>query len=1032
MAKKNGLVGLVPYQEEDQFVFFGREKEVENLLQIIQKNKLITLTGPSGSGKSSLINAGLIPRLKKGFLGQSGKEWAICRFRPGVSPIDNMIGALTTSGVFNKDRRSNTEDFLTYKKIIEEDRALSLSKIYSQSEINNNQNLLIIVDQLEDLFQFHHLESSKQGEDHLLFEIIARTARMKETSIYFLISLQTEYISGLSAFSSIQELFNKSQYAIQNFGAEGLKKCIRKNFTEQGVGFDSAAYHALLDPLANDLSILPNIQFLLYRLYHEKEELKSITIQTVKELGGVKNVISKKLEEVFQSLSAADQEDFSKVIRATMNFENPDINSDANYFKNIVEISGVDKANANRLILHFQNHFGACFDVIEEKISGIESKKSKRFLLSHMLSFKYQKNTNWQLEEVWKEKENSTFLNYTEYATLADKHSAGDIGLLSSPELELAIQWKENAWHDKNWAKKYNLNYSKTIDYISKSQEVFNRNREREEYQIRRKKRITKAVISTISVLTVVALIMAVGAIINKAKAEKNFEEANRAKELAVKKSIEAENARKKASESEQIALEEKKVAESARIIAQISLKKARIAQQKALQSALEAEEQKKLAEASEKVATEKQKEALIQQENANIAKDQAEKLRQIALLETEFYPLMLQLERLVEDNSFQASKRLIIATIEEALLKYYQYKDLIMQTNSGKIVTEGLFGLLQTALRILENKNTYSDTSMLIKNIKPISSIRSVSTFENNIIALGGDDQYLYILNGATKAEIPQIKINERIRKVEIANDKIIYVGTFEGNVYRIDLNANIARDRKRRIHKADSPIDELFFNADQNQLFIVSSKKVFRFENQNSSVVSENNQITASTYIPKIKAVILATDQGLVLNAGEKNNLINIREIDLTSEKITALSLAGNRLFVGTRLGQIYVYKINLLTDDRMSLSFNDKIILHRSEITKLFFDERNNNLYSASFDNQVLKYNIDFNDVGKITSSAISFIGHEKWVWDINLIKNAKGDDLIITADENGNLLSWFDTPEKLVAKVENLIKLKKQEN
>ena len=52
---------------------------------------------------------------------------------------------------------------------------------------------------------------------------------------------------------------------------------------------------------------------------------------------------------------------------------------------------------------------------------------------------------------------------------------------------------------------------------------------------------------------------MAIGAIINKAKAEKNFEEANMAKELAEKKSIEAENERVKASESEQIALEEKK-----------------------------------------------------------------------------------------------------------------------------------------------------------------------------------------------------------------------------------------------------------------------------------------------------------------------------------------------------------------------------------------------------------------------------------------------------------------------------------------
>ena len=111
----------------------GIVKALDGIDIEIHEGERVILLGPSGSGKTSLINAGLIPRLRKGFLGQSGKDWAICKFRPGVSPIDNMIGALTTSGVFNIDLRSNTEDFLNYKKIIDQDQSLSLSKIYSNS-----------------------------------------------------------------------------------------------------------------------------------------------------------------------------------------------------------------------------------------------------------------------------------------------------------------------------------------------------------------------------------------------------------------------------------------------------------------------------------------------------------------------------------------------------------------------------------------------------------------------------------------------------------------------------------------------------------------------------------------------------------------------------------------------------------------------------------------------------------------------------------------------------------------------------------
>ena len=128
----------------------------------------------------------MIPRLKKGFLGQAGNEWAICKFRPGVNPIENMISALTNSGVFKKDRRANTEDFSNYKKIIEEDKSLSLSKIYRDSEIYNQRNLLIIVDQLEDIFALQKIFEHKNGDDHLLLDIVSRTVRFRETSVYFL------------------------------------------------------------------------------------------------------------------------------------------------------------------------------------------------------------------------------------------------------------------------------------------------------------------------------------------------------------------------------------------------------------------------------------------------------------------------------------------------------------------------------------------------------------------------------------------------------------------------------------------------------------------------------------------------------------------------------------------------------------------------------------------------------------------------------------------------------------------------------
>ena len=87
-------------------------------------------------------------------------------------------------------------------------------------------------------------------------------------------------------------------------------------------------------------------------------------------------------------------------------------------------------------------------------------------------------------------------------------------------------------------------------------------------------------------------------------------------------------------------------------------------------------------------------------------------------------------------------------------------------------------------------------------------------------------------------------------------------------------------------------------------------------------------------------------------------------------------------------------------------------------------IFYDQSNDNLYSASFDNKVLKFNTTLEDISKIKNSAISLTGHQKWVWDINLMKDQKGNYLVVTADENGNLLSWFDEIDKLADKVYRL--------
>ena len=86
----NPFPGLRPFRTEERELFFGREGQSEAILRRLRQNRLLVLVGPSGSGKSSLINAGLLPHLRGGFLTDAGSHWRIAKCRPQADPIGHL------------------------------------------------------------------------------------------------------------------------------------------------------------------------------------------------------------------------------------------------------------------------------------------------------------------------------------------------------------------------------------------------------------------------------------------------------------------------------------------------------------------------------------------------------------------------------------------------------------------------------------------------------------------------------------------------------------------------------------------------------------------------------------------------------------------------------------------------------------------------------------------------------------------------------------------------------------------------------
>src|SRR5436853_356424 len=108
----NPFPGIRPFEMDETNLFFGRDGQSDELLQRLQRTRLLAVVGTSGSGKSSLIRAGLLPALYGGLMGGAGSSWRIAIQRPGGDPIGNLASALADSRVFGLENNSDIQTAL--------------------------------------------------------------------------------------------------------------------------------------------------------------------------------------------------------------------------------------------------------------------------------------------------------------------------------------------------------------------------------------------------------------------------------------------------------------------------------------------------------------------------------------------------------------------------------------------------------------------------------------------------------------------------------------------------------------------------------------------------------------------------------------------------------------------------------------------------------------------------------------------------------------------------------------------------------
>lgn len=312
-ASKNPYRGLQSFEEEHQELFFGRKALTQQLYEVFTKQPLTVVLGASGSGKSSLVKAGLIPYLRQH---QNSRFWLILPpLRPGESPLKALANTLTavhSSTIAPSDIASDSIHTLG-----------NHLAIWFDNHIQNH--LVLIIDQMEELITL----CQDQQERQQFLEILATTISTYPDRFHLLLTLRSDFEPQFRN-TPLEPYWTGSRFVVPAMSREELREAIEEPAAARVIFFDPhSLVDQLIDEVANMPGALPLLSFALSELYlkylqrQDKAKLRgetidrSITQADYDELGGVTRSLTQRADQEYTALVNQDPA-YAQTIRNVM------------------------------------------------------------------------------------------------------------------------------------------------------------------------------------------------------------------------------------------------------------------------------------------------------------------------------------------------------------------------------------------------------------------------------------------------------------------------------------------------------------------------------------------------------------------------------------------------------------------------------------------------------------------------------------------------------------------------------------------
>ncbi len=293
--ERNPYKGLRAFDEADAGDFFGRDETVERLLRrlIEQDTNFLAVVGPSGSGKSSVVKAGVLPRIRQNALPGSS-NWYIVDMVPGARPMRNLEAALLSVSPTPID---GLLDLLR-----SDDHGLLRAADSLLASAENQTNLLLVIDQLEEVFTLVELEDVRAQFLDLLY--IAATEYASR--VWIIVTMRADFIGRPLRYPAFGDLMRRRVEFVLPLSNEGLEMAVIGPARRAALTIEPTLLATVVADLHAEPGALPLLQYALTEIYERRTE-RTLTLEAYHDIGGITGALARRAEEVYADLEPRQQ-----------------------------------------------------------------------------------------------------------------------------------------------------------------------------------------------------------------------------------------------------------------------------------------------------------------------------------------------------------------------------------------------------------------------------------------------------------------------------------------------------------------------------------------------------------------------------------------------------------------------------------------------------------------------------------------------------------------------------------------------------